>query len=239
MIAITTVRAGGGTSAPAVRRRGVGQRLLLLSGLLSSLLYVGTDVLGGLMYPGYSFTSQAISELSAMGAPSEPVVGPLYVVYNVLVIAFGVGLLREANAHHRPLRASGAFLIAYGAIGFATTSLFGAFFRMEQRGAGSLAQDAPHIVITGVLVLLLLLAIGFGAFALGRRFRVYSLVTIAVAVLFGTWASTFAVRLGAGEPTPGLGIIERIDVYVSVLWPAVLAAALLNRPPPDVEEAGP
>lgn len=71
---------------------------------------------------------------------------------------------------------AGVLLMAYGAIGFVTTALTGTYFQMEQRGAGSLATDAPHIVITGALVLLLL-AMGFGAFALGRRFRVYSFAT--------------------------------------------------------------
>ncbi len=212
------------------RRRRVGQRLLLLGGVLSSLLYVATDALGGLLYPGYSFFSQAISELSAIGAPSEPVVGPLYVAYNLLVVAFGAGLLREESRRSGPLRVVGALLMAYGAIGFVTTALTGTYFRMEQRGAGSLATDAPHLVITGVLVVLLLLAMGFGAFALGKRFRAYSFATMGIAVLFGAWTGTFAARLGAGEPTPGLGLLERVDVYASVAWPGVLALALLRRP---------
>ena len=44
-------------------------RLLLACGITSSVLYLFTDLLGGLRYPGYSFVSQAISELSARVAP--------------------------------------------------------------------------------------------------------------------------------------------------------------------------
>jgi hypothetical protein len=54
------------------------RQVLLACGILSSLLYLATDVLGGLRYEGYSFTSQAISELMARGAPSEPLVDPLF-----------------------------------------------------------------------------------------------------------------------------------------------------------------
>ncbi len=75
-------------------------------------------------------------------------------------------------------------LIGYGAIGGAT-NLVGEFFAMQQRGAGSLSTDGPHIILTGLLVLLLLVAIGFGAFALGTRFRIYSFVTLVTVIVFG------------------------------------------------------
>jgi hypothetical membrane protein len=68
------------------------RNLLLICGILSSLLYVGTDILAGMLWEGYSFTHQAVSELSAIGAPTRPLVVPLYFVYDVLMIAFGLGV---------------------------------------------------------------------------------------------------------------------------------------------------
>ena len=62
-----------------VRTGGMVQRALLACGILSSLLYAATDLLGGLRYEGYSFTSQAISELMASGAPSESFVDPPFI----------------------------------------------------------------------------------------------------------------------------------------------------------------
>lgn len=100
--------------------------LLLGCGFLSSLLYATTDLLGGLRDEGYSFTSQAISELMAVGAPSESFVDPV--------------------------------------------------------------------------------------------------------IVFGALSAPFGVRLAAGQPTPGFGIIERIHVYAFMLWVAVFAIALLQRP---------
>jgi hypothetical protein len=99
---------------------------------------------------------------------------------------------------------------------------------MHQRGAGSLDTDLPHIVLTVTLVALLLLAMGFAALALGRRFRIYSIATLVGVVAFGAWTGAYAARLAAGLPTPGMGIIERIDVYAALLWTAVLSAALLR-----------
>ena len=197
--------------------------LLLASGILSSILYVATDILGGLRYPGYDFTSQAISELGAIGAPSAGLVGALFFVYGVLVLAFGVGVYREGARRGRGLRITGAVLIAYAVTGFASP-----FTRMHQRGAGSLDADLSHIVLTVALVILLLLAMGFAAFALGRRFRIYSIATMAGLVAFGAWTGAYAARLAAGLPTPGMGIIERIDVYAALLWIAVLSSTLLR-----------
>ena len=67
-IGVTHTQASSIT-VPAGSERG--QRALLLGGVVSSALYVATDILGGLRYEGYSFTSQVISELMARGAPSS------------------------------------------------------------------------------------------------------------------------------------------------------------------------
>ena len=208
-------------------RSGVTLRQLLLAcGILSSLLYVATDAVGGMRYDGYSFTSQAVSELMAVGAPSEAFVDPLFIAYGVLALAFGVGVLREGAGRSRALRVTGALLIGYAAVGFTGPTLF----EMHQRGAGGPGGDTPHIMLTGALVLLHLLAIGFGAFALGRRFRAYSLVTLLLLFVLGVLSAPYGARLAAGEPTPGFGIVERLLIYSSLLWTAVLARALLRRP---------
>jgi CubicO group peptidase (beta-lactamase class C family)/hypothetical membrane protein len=201
------------------------RKVLLVCGILSSMLYIATDVLGGMRYEGYSFTSQAISELMARGAPSEAFVDPLFIAYGVLALAFGVGVRREGVGHRRTLRITGALLMGYAALGFAGPTLF----EMNRRGAASLHGDTPHVLLAGALVLLTLLTIGFGAFALGRRFRIYSLATLVTVILFGALTAPYGARLAAGQPTPGFGVLERINVYSSLLWVAVFAVALLRR----------
>ena len=225
---MTTIEIRQDRVRPIVRpaRGGLVRKVLLVCGILSSLLYVATDVLGGLHYEGYSFTSQAISELMATGAPSEAFVDPLFIAFGVLALAFGVGVFREGAGRNRALRIAGALLIGYAAIGFTGPTLF----EMHQRGSGGPDGDVPHIVLTGVLVLLTLLAIGFGAFALGKRFRIYSLGTLLTTIVLGAATAPYGARLAAGQPTPGIGIVERISIYASLLWVAVLAVALLRRP---------
>jgi CubicO group peptidase (beta-lactamase class C family)/hypothetical membrane protein len=211
-------------TAQPPRSGGAIRQVLLGCGILSSLLYVATDILGGLRYPGYSFTSQAISELMAIGAPSETLVDPLFITYGLLVLAFGVSVVREGVGRSHALRVAGALLIAYAAIGVTGPTLF----EMHPRGTGNVDGDLPHIVLTGVLVLLLLIAIGFGAFAVGKQFRSYSLATLALMVVVGALSAPYGARLAAGQATPGFGIVERLNVYAGLLWIAVLATALLR-----------
>jgi hypothetical membrane protein len=88
---------------------------------------------------------------------------------------------------------------------------------------------SPHIVVAGVVVLLMLLALGFGAFALGKRFRRYSFATLLIVIVFGALTVPYVTRIAAGQPIPGVGIIERINVCSMLLWLAVFAGALLRR----------
>jgi hypothetical membrane protein len=225
MTAIGMTQRSSGTQAPRIRSRSITRQGLFVCGILSGLLYVATDILGGLRYPGYSFTSQAISELMAVGAPSETFVDPLFLIYGVLTLAFGVGVFREGASIGRTARITGVLLMAYAATGLAGPTLF----EMHPRGAASFGADAPHIILTGVLVSLTLLSMALGAFALGRRFRVYSFLTLLIMIGMGAMSAPFGALLAAGQPTPGFGIVERILIYSSLLWVAVLGVALLRR----------
>ena len=220
--------------APAIRRtRSVVRTVSLACGLAASILYIATDILGGLSYGGYSFTSQAISELGAIGTRSGPIVAPLYAIYSVLTLVFGAAVVREAGHKNPPLALSGVLLASYAAIAI-VIAIIGASgsttFNMHQRGTATISADAPHIILTAVFVVLLLAAIAAGAFAFGRKFRVYSFVTLAIVIVFAGLTVPFALRIAAGQPTPGLGIIERINVYAAILWPGLLSLAILRRP---------
>jgi len=198
---------------------------LLAGGILSSLLYVATDVLGGMRYGGYSFTSQAISELMATGARSERLVDPLFLIYDVLVLAFGAGVFLEGLRRGRALAITGGLLFLYGVVGFTGPTLF----EMHPRGTG--VSDTPHIVLTMVISALLLIAMGFGARAFDKRFRFYSVATIAVVVVAGGVTGYAGRNLTAGLPTPWFGLLERVDIYATMLWIAVLALWVMRRNP--------
>ena len=203
-------------------------RLLLLCGILSSLLYVAMNVFVAMQWVEYSSMSQTVSELSAVGAPTRPLWVGLAFAYTLLVTAFGWGVLASAR-HHRPLRIAGGLLVAYG-----LTGLVWPFAPMHQRavlvmGGGTLS-DTMHIVLSIVTVLLMLLAIGFAAAAVGRRFRLYSIATMLLLVGLGTLVFMDAPRISADLPTPRIGLWERLDIGLFLLWVVVLAIGLLRAP---------
>jgi hypothetical protein len=92
-------------------------------------------------------------------------------------------------------------------------------------GGGTLS-DTMHIVLASVAVLLMLLAIGFGAAAFGKRFRLYSLATLVVLVAFGVLTFLDAPGIAANLPTPWIGVWERINIGAFLLWVVVLAIRL-------------
>jgi hypothetical protein len=208
------------THRPALRK------ILLASGVLSSVWYVATDLIGTLRYPGYSFANQEFSELLAAGAPTRSLMVALNgIPYGVLVTAFAAGVWASTGGR-RAGRATGVMLIGYAVAGMVT----GVFFPMDQReviatGEASM-RNSVHGPGTAVMSLFLLIAMGFGAMLLGRRFRYYTYGTIIALVAFGILASTQIGQLEANAPTPWMGIHERVNIYATMLWIAVLAIGL-------------
>jgi Protein of unknown function (DUF998) len=95
------------------------RKILLGCGIVSSVLYVVTDVLGTLRYEGYSYADQEFSELTAQGAPTRPLMVALNgIPYTLLVAAFAVGVWASAGPK-RAARITGAMLLGYAAFGFA------------------------------------------------------------------------------------------------------------------------
>jgi hypothetical protein len=201
------------------------RNLLLICGAVSSALYVAIDLLAAIFHPEYhSFTSQTISELMAHGAPTERLVDPLFLLYDALLIAFGVGLWMSAG-QRRPGQITAGALAAIGAIGLLGPTLF----EMDVRGAGDGRRDLLHIALTAVMVIVIVVAIGAGAFLHGRRFRLYSFATLLALLVSGALTGAAANDLAAGKPTPWLGVVERLNIGAYLLWVAVLATSLLPR----------
>ena len=204
------------------------RKLLLVCGVLSSVVYVGIDVVAELFHARYhSFTSQAVSEMMARGAPTEALVDRLYLLlYGPLLIAFGVGLWLSAGAG-RLLRIAGGLVIASGTLGLLGPTLF----EMNMRGSGADPRaDVLHIALTALLSLVIMAFIGIGGFARGRWFRRYSLATIAAMLLFGALTSVASLPMATGGPTPWLGLLERITLGCYLLWVAVMAVSLIRAP---------
>lgn len=206
-------------------RSGVVQRVLLVCGILSSLLYGAMITL--IRYQGYNPISQVASELTAIGAPTRPLWMVLGPVYDLLVVAFGVGVWMSAGGK-RALRVVGGLFVAFGALG----GIAWPFAAMHQRevlaAGGGTWSDTLHVILGVMTVLFMLVAIGFGAAAFGKPFRLYSIVTILILFVFGALTGLDSPRLQANLPTPWIGLWERINIMGFLLWVAVLAVAVIR-----------
>lgn len=195
------------------------QTVLLISGILSSLWYIAINIYVPSQYEGYSMMSHTVSELSAIGAPTRKLWILLVLVYPVLFAAFGVGVLLVAR--DRAMRAVGFLILFYCAFNLYWPP-------MHQRGLDATLTDVLHITWASVTVLLMIIMMGFGATALGMPFRVYTIASIGLHVLFGVLTFLEAPNIPVNGPTPLIGVWERINIAIFMLWVAVLAVVLLR-----------
>jgi hypothetical membrane protein len=198
-------------------------RGLLACGIAAAVLYFLGDLFVASQWPEYSYRDQAVSELSALGAPTRSLWNLVMAPYLPLFTLFAWAVWRAARGR-RALRVTGFALLGLVAVGVGWY-----FVPMHLRESEKSGTDTGHLVMSALQGGFSLTAIGFGAFALGRRFRIYSIATLVAVVAGGLVTSLYAPRVGANLPTPWLGILERISVHGYMLWLAVLAAALLSE----------
>jgi len=203
------------------------RKILLICGILSSLLYVAMNIFVPMLYEGYDYASQTISELSALGAPSRTLWVILGIVYTLLIAAFGLGV-RQSAFQNRKLRIAGNLLFAYGIIGIGWT-----FAPMHQREVlaegGATLTDTLHLVMGAISSLFMLLSMGFAAAAFKNWFRIFSIASIIILLVFGALTGLDAPDVNANLPTPWLGIIERIMLGIFLVWVVALAIILLRK----------
>jgi len=206
------------------------RRFLLYCGVTASLLYVAMNIFTPFLYEGYNWITQTVSELSAVDAPTRPLWVVLGTVYTLLIAAFGWGSLKSAG-HRRSLKIAGTLLIIQGLIGLAWSP-------MHQRevlaAGGGTFTDTWHIVMSVVTVLLMFLAIGVGAAAFGKGFRIYSIASLLVFIVFGVLTFSEAPNVNKNLATPFIGLWERINIAAFMIWLLVFAIILLRKKKPSL-----
>lgn len=195
---------------------------LLWAGIASVGLYVAGDAASGLLYDGYSFRDQAISELSAFGSPVRGLMASVIILHGLLVSAFGVGVWRSAD--RRSLRVAGLSLVGAGMLGLPTHTVFA----MSSRGMEPGLNDTLHIALSVLFSLFVTVAIVASAVAYRGLFRVYASATLLVIIGFGAAASS-AIQGIEEDDTPWAGGFERINAYAYFAWIVVLAATMLHH----------
>lgn len=201
------------------------RKLLLICGVLAALWYVAMNIITPFMYEGYSVFSQVVSELSAIGSPTQSIWISLGIFYGIFLAAFGIGIWMSSGES-----------LKLKVVGIATlvSAVAGQFWPpMNQRevlaAGGGTTSDVLHIVFTAVLVPLTMIIIGIGGTVFGKKFRLYSILTIIVMLVFGMLTGLASPDLEANLPTPWMGIWERILIGAQMLWIAIFAILLLRK----------
>jgi hypothetical protein len=107
---------------------------------------------------------------------------------------------------------------------------------MSQReviaAGGATSADDLHLVLSAATGLFVAAYVATTAVGLGWVFRLYSVATIATALVFGLLSGQVD-KLEAGAPTPYMGLLERIGIGGWLVWMAVVAMVLwrTNRSP--------
>ena len=210
------------------------RKIFLVCGMISSILYAGLNIFIPKFWPAYHSASQTVSELSAVGAPTRSLWIWLCIPYTILTIAFAWGVWFSAGQNRR-LRITGVLLIAYGLLG-----VFWPFAPMHLRetlaAGGATFSDTLHISLGVATEILFLTALVFAARAFGKYFFLYSVATFVVLFVFGALTFKEAPGIAANQPTPFIGIWERINIGVFLVWVIVLATILLRMSNPKVKD---
>ena len=209
---------------------------LLLCGAVAAILYLATVLLGGWLRPGYSHLSMAISELVADGAPNRAFLSPLFLIYNVLLAGFGIGLLLKANEQPRGRITGIIGSIALVSVGIAGLSLELAF-PQEPGGTATTFAGTMHFVMAGVaslgtMVAVVSLGLWFRAFPALRGYFAYSMISFAVIFVSGG----LSVAAMAGQ-SPLFGLNERVTIFTFIFWVLIVSLKMSALERNAIEEA--
>jgi Protein of unknown function (DUF998) len=197
------------------------QKILISSGILAPLLYLGTDRLLGSLIKGYSYSAQSMSDVSAIGSPKRTLAVLLTIVACVFMTAFGVGIWL----------ASGQLLliriVSVLVIGNAIFGLIATIFFPIQYGV------RPNFNSVGVLimffsVLFFILAMVIGAVAINGWFRIFTIAIPVAYVLLAILRFATVRNSTKGEAFSLIGSQERTMSYSYLLWVLVLAIYIMS-----------
>ncbi|HSF80189.1 MAG TPA: DUF998 domain-containing protein [Anaerolineales bacterium] len=184
------------------------------------------DHFRGCHQAGYSHIADTISELFSPGAPNKALLDPLHTLYALLLVLFGIGILRYIQEYEQARRmgtAGAALYIAMGLLSLTSATVF----PQDAWGSAPTFPGQLHIFVHGVisiisLISILLIGIWFGRVERLTWFRTYSFITLGLAILS---AGFFMANMGS----PIMGLTERIAGLIGFLWTFTLALRILRR----------
>ena len=193
-----------------------------LLGLVSLLSYTAAVAFSPLAYPGYVWTQQAVSDLSAANAPSRLLWNQLSSLYNLCgIVSIMMVCVFVQGKLNKTLRL-GVYLFA--AMNWVSAAGYASFPLTESGYAGAF-QDVMHMVVTAGVVGLSILSLVFFIIG-GLRKKAYVSLGVLAAVAL---AIMFAGPVGIGlAPKSLFGVFERFSVFAATGFNAILGIYLFT-----------
>lgn len=189
-------------------------------GAIAPVIYVLADVIGGLLWPGYSHYSETVSTLTSTGAPNQEILVPLFAIYNICVILLALGLYYGVE-DGKPLW--GSTLLAVAGIG--GLALF-AFPQDYPQGPPVTFTGTMHVVGAGIIAFAALAAMV--AFGLQLRhnprwtsYARFSIIMLPIAIVLGAFGAISIT-------TPYAGLAERLSIGSILFWVEILSIGLIT-----------
>lgn len=195
-------------------------RFLLGCGILAAVLYIAMNIFIPAKFSGYEMMSQTISELSAWSAPTRGVWIWMAAVYVLLLALFGWGIVRTAGGNWL------LHIVGYLIFFYAVVNIY--WPPMHMRGVEPSFSDSLHIIWASVTILLIMLIMIFAMAAVAGLFRTYTIVTILIFIIFGILTFIESPAIPRNQPTPYIGLWERINVGAFMAWLIAFSAILLR-----------
>ena len=200
---------------------------ILICGILSVVFYLLHDLIGARAYSGYNWMAQAVSDLTAVDAPSSDIAGRfshIHGIFSCVTCAFiFVAAKTLWNKASEKVMRLGIYLFVImhwvSAIGYSLFPLTGS-------GYDGSFQSFVHVFVVTVLVVLLsivsLILISVGGFKSGNKVLTW-LAAAAFLLMFLGAAGSSAV------PKEYFGVVERFSTYSAVVFTAVLAVCAFAK----------
>ena len=191
-------------------------KLFCICGVICVLFYLLHDIVGALNYPGYSWLSQAVSDLTATDAPSFPIASIFSSIYGILSCICCLSLCFLIRKEKIKSFKYGIYLFTLmsiiSAVGFA-------LFPLSSAGFDGTFQSWIHVYIITSLVVILsiisLILIALGSIKKNEKL-LGSLAILALVLMF-------VGAIGSGiVPKSYFGLIERFSTYSAVIFTGIL-----------------
>jgi hypothetical protein len=196
-------------------KKQLGSFILVFAGL-GIIFYFLHVILGTINYPGYDSFHQAVSDLTSDDSPAKTIARTMSGFYGVFSSLVAIGLIMTFRKDNNKLLKLG--IICLGVM-YLVSAIGYALFPLSSSNNISDFQNIMHIVVTGLVVFLTVLAIAMLIISFYRlKLKIYfllSVITFLMLMLGAILTNVVSIEY--------FGLVERFSVFSVVIYLGIIA----------------